>query len=67
MTSPHSNICNCSTRQPNTSANLCTETELLKSVRGCVKNYVKGCVNLKKHKSHGKAVEVSVNIKEENS
>jgi hypothetical protein len=28
---------------------------------------VRGCVNLKKHKSHGKAVEVTVNNKEEKS
>ncbi len=30
-----------------------------------MKNSIKGCVNLKKYKSQGKAVEVTVNSKEE--
>jgi hypothetical protein len=30
-----------------------------------LKNYVRGCVSLKKYKSQGKAVEVTVNSKEE--
>jgi hypothetical protein len=32
-----------------------------------LKKYIKGCVSLKKCKSQGKAVEVTVNSKEENS
>jgi hypothetical protein len=32
-----------------------------------LKKYVRGCVSLKKYKSQGKAVEVTVNSKEENS
>ncbi len=31
------------------------------------KKYVRGCVSLKKYKSQSKAVEVTVNSKEENS
>jgi hypothetical protein len=38
------------------------------TVRGCVSSEtVRGCVSLKKCKSQGKAVEVAVNNKEENS
>ncbi len=47
----------------------CIVTELQKYVGGCVswKKYVRGCVSLKKQKSQGKAVEMTVNSKKENS